>query len=522
MDKRLKNKALKTNLSFTFEKLGPVQKADLELGDLTVIAGPNNTGKTYIAYTLYGLLQFVNPMAISAGKKRLHDTRLDTRFLYRRLYRRWFDGDTSYQKLVKDKRVSFKHEGETLSLSVDIDAYLEFLHGAMKQLCNFFSNTEIANLFSALSSRFEASSVQPAKGMEFALIPAKDIPTDDFPMLVDWEYSNNRLNVTIQEVDDELASLYDAFGDYRAYRQRDRLSSEGKRNEYTKRVLQYLALRTLIANIPGSFILPAERLGIALFYKELNFTESGLVRALKNLESNEAQGERSLLRLIRRTTSRCAWPLDDHIDYIREVDVVVKNTSELANHDLFGDITNIMGGDYLYHDETIFFLPKGARGEESKIPLHLASSSARGLAGVYFYLKHVARKGQLLIVDEPETHLDTANQIKMARLLARCVNAGVRVLITTHSDYIIKEFNNLVMLSADFEDKEAFLKEHDDDYSKNDFLKRESVRAYLCENGGLTRCKVDSRGMLIPMFDETIEDIDYVSSSLDDLLPDEL
>jgi len=96
------------------------------------------------------------------------------------------------------------------------------------------------------------------------------------------------------------------------------------------------------------------------------------------------------------------------------------------------------------------------------------------------------------------------------------------VLITTHSDYIIKEFNNLVMLSADFEDKEAFLKEHDDDYSKNDFLKRESVRAYLCENGGLTRCKVDSRGMLIPMFDETIEDIDSVSASLDDLLPDEL
>jgi len=51
MVERLKNKALKTNLSFTFEKLGPVQKADLELGDLTVIAGANNTGKTYIAYT---------------------------------------------------------------------------------------------------------------------------------------------------------------------------------------------------------------------------------------------------------------------------------------------------------------------------------------------------------------------------------------------------------------------------------------------------------------------------------------
>ena len=29
----------------------------MELGDLTIIAGRNNTGKTYLAYTLYGFLK---------------------------------------------------------------------------------------------------------------------------------------------------------------------------------------------------------------------------------------------------------------------------------------------------------------------------------------------------------------------------------------------------------------------------------------------------------------------------------
>ena len=29
----------------------------MELGDLTLIAGRNNTGKTYLVYTLYGLLK---------------------------------------------------------------------------------------------------------------------------------------------------------------------------------------------------------------------------------------------------------------------------------------------------------------------------------------------------------------------------------------------------------------------------------------------------------------------------------
>ena len=42
---------------FHFKKLGPIREAELELGDLTIIAGRNNTGKTYLAYALYGLLK---------------------------------------------------------------------------------------------------------------------------------------------------------------------------------------------------------------------------------------------------------------------------------------------------------------------------------------------------------------------------------------------------------------------------------------------------------------------------------
>jgi hypothetical protein len=38
------------------------------------------------------------------------------------------------------------------------------------------------------------------------------------------------------------------------------------------------------------------------------------------------------------------------------------------------------------------------------------------------------------------------NQLKMARLKVRLVNNGINVFITTHSDYIIKEFNNLLGL----------------------------------------------------------------------------
>ena len=56
---------------------------------------------------------------------------------------------------------------------------------------------------------------------------------------------------------------------------------------------------------------------------------------------------------------------------------------------------------------------------------------------------------KFLIIDEPELNLHPQNQRKVARLLARIVRAGIKVMISTHSDHIVRELNNLIMLSAD-------------------------------------------------------------------------
>ena len=44
-------------ITLRFKNVGPVKDAEVELGDLTIIAGRNNTGKTYLVYTLYSFLQ---------------------------------------------------------------------------------------------------------------------------------------------------------------------------------------------------------------------------------------------------------------------------------------------------------------------------------------------------------------------------------------------------------------------------------------------------------------------------------
>ncbi|MDR3057087.1 MAG: DUF3696 domain-containing protein [Prevotella sp.] len=49
----------------------------------------------------------------------------------------------------------------------------------------------------------------------------------------------------------------------------------------------------------------------------------------------------------------------------------------------------------------------------------------------------IAKKGSYMIVENPEAHLHPSAQSKIGRFLAMVANAGVRVIIETHSDHVI-------------------------------------------------------------------------------------
>ena len=156
--------------------------------------------------------------------------------------------------------------------------------------------------------------------------------------------------------------------------------------------------------------------------------------------------------------SRYALPIKDNIDYTRSIPDLRKDKSQVYDDGFFNDIKRLMSGYYAASSDTIEFRSSARGDRRFAIPLHLASSSARGLSDLYFFLRHVASPNHLLIIDEPESHLDTANQVLLARLLARLVQAGLKVLLTTHSDYLIKEFNNLIMLNGSFNMKTRVVK----------------------------------------------------------------
>ena len=69
------------------------------------------------------------------------------------------------------------------------------------------------------------------------------------------------------------------------------------------------------------------------------------------------------------------------------------------------------------------------------------------LAPIVLYLRHVVRIGDVLIIEEPEAHLHPKMQVLFTRYLAAVVKAGIRVVVTTHSEWVLEALANLVRLS---------------------------------------------------------------------------
>ena len=90
---------------------------------------------------------------------------------------------------------------------------------------------------------------------------------------------------------------------------------------------------------------------------------------------------------------------------------------------------------------------------DQDIPLMNASSMVSELAPVVLYLRYVVRPGDTLIIEEPESALHPAMQVELTRLLAAAVKAGIRIMITTHSEWVLEELANLLLMSELPEDQ---------------------------------------------------------------------
>jgi hypothetical protein len=116
-----------------------------------------------------------------------------------------------------------------------------------------------------------------------------------------------------------------------------------------------------------------------------------------------------------------------------------------------------------------------------------------------------SKEFRYVFIEEPEAHLHPSAQRLMARAIAEAVNSGKYVALTTHSDYLISELNNLIALS----NAPNVVKKLG--YRDVEVLRPEAVAAYLVktEDGRavVERLEVDYTGIPEDEFAKVAEDI---------------
>ncbi len=259
-----------------------------------------------------------------------------------------------------------------------------------------------------------------------------------------------------------------------------------------------------------AFLMPSERSGLHLFFRELSTRRTALLHhaSRENIDIGE------LLRDV--IHSRYAMPIADYINWLNDLPEKQKSKSEDFHCYAERLKRDLAGGAYRVDTRTgsIEFKPYQPKRDGRKtttIGLHMTSGTVKSLFGLWFYLEHEARKGNILMIDEPELNIHPENQRKIAKLLAKLVNAGLHIVVSTHSDYIVREINSLIMLDQD-ENKKLCKKYGYDD---NEILKTEQIGAYLFDEQNITPFQITpDDGIYATTFDDVIRNLNAVNDDI--------
>jgi len=439
-------------MKIDFENLGSIKKGGIELNDLTLFCGENNCGKTYVMYSLYGLL----------------DKKFDIRFSFVKKIISELKENGAYELDVAD--VIARHQGNMI---------LEIENHFKENLPSLFGVTNDEFLNTAIKLGFDDD------GIKEQAIQADISSRSSLGKKEGWFLS-------LEKVAGQSKIHF-------TYRDKD----------IPENVLHRIVSINLIEVFfnglsQKSFLLPAERAGLNLFVRELSSTRNLLLQ----LAQKDSVNPMELLKDI--VDSRYAAPVSDYLQYLNKIGGFRDEKSDY--HKYAKNIQkNILNGKHEVDKQgNIFFMPY--RSKQKKLPLHFSSSTVKTLFGLVFYLEHQAKKGDYLMIDEPELNLHPDNQRKIARVIAQLVNAGLKVVVSTHSNYFIRELNNLIMLNTSFPDKEQLKKQFS--YQDNELLDSGKVSAYLFDKQSILSMPIDDEGIVVETFDRVTNKLNQSSNEI--------
>ena len=375
---------------------GRIADAQIDLRPFTVFIGPNNTNKTWVAYAIHGLVQSLSASRFSFRVNSAMEP---------------VSGFHAPQAIIDACNAAVERFSRDLSASQNGGTYLTNLYrGELLDRLEIADSVDfsidtggLARLLAIDAERLKAGrvtlSVERRDFLHGGLVNRLEIRFD---------HPTNTLRITPLD-----------SGGQRRYEQ----SASGIRPTDVPRLVGEFVRWMALSVFQGAVAFPAERNGLLSAYPliadragqegaSLSHASEDFVRLLRNADRERRSGGGSC-RYINKILEKAVLGGALAFDPSRE------------------------SGGLMY---TI------ANGPT--VDVEAAASLIRSLAGLHCYFYSPALEHDLIVIDEPEMNAHPEAQLRLMEFFAELVRRRFRVLLTTHSPYMLDHLNNLAAMST--------------------------------------------------------------------------
>lgn len=469
-----------TIMKVTIQNLGAIRNAAIELKPLTILIGPNNVGKTWIAYTLGSIFG-------SRGWSEYTEA-----YIEGRLSEKYLPLENAIETVIKDGRAKIN--------------ITEFAEQCGDQ---YFQN--VAN--------YALQWIPDFMSTQFASFDNMQVSIDLMGSKAGF-VEHVRQSTIQSRVAGGVFTLNKKRGDSVIYAytsdEKEDSTSQEEREIFNEKIPNEEIKRRLVKNVMRVFhqalyantvIFPTERTALvtgrisssrkasqSVLSENTKKVLEVLTQTLRRLDLSSAD----LREITSPETKNAIGAVGDFLmtygrilDFgskdVKRREALAKNSQITQKYINLARILEqkILSGNVDFStpepdpQRDILFHPL----ENVALEIPIASSMVKELVPLVFYLRYSARPDELLIIDEPEMNLHPEAQVKMIEFLVMLVNAGLRVLITTHSPYLLDHLSNLIYAAEHEVEEQQSLAKVFFLESCDAFISQEKVSIYCVDNG---------------------------------------
>lgn len=442
------------------ENFGPIRKVEFDLSkDLNVIFGKNNIGKSYAITALYILLKHL--LAEFGGDFEPHLRRL---YLGSDMFGRiptsssinaplsvspTIESISIAEKTATDIRIIHRNSDEAHDYDL-AEPFSRLLRELFSTALNNALNNSFANSFQSVQ---QLNNIQSSNGFLVTLISVQftlcfraqsnTLALDKFVLHHQVTGQKHEKQYDVSRMDHLTVINLKTSSEEREDHQRD-IKAVLRTTEFFlsnfQAELHELAHKT--------YFLPASR--------------SGLYQALNNLSAVIAELSQSRSH----TTKGFSLPSfsEPVSDYFLQLSTIKPSTIPDEVTDIARQMeSEILSGEVGFNEQTkkLYFRPKTGNDE---MDLSFTSSMISEIAPIIAYCKYILRwekqrvfasglatvekfslSPSLIFIEEPEAHLHPEVQVKLMEFFARLTKHNVKVVMTSHSNYMFNKLSNLLL-----------------------------------------------------------------------------